>query len=368
MSSVSVPALPVSTPVSDSPSLKRGRSASLKLTDTASGFWLPECLMAPSTAVPFTETSSSSTGDHGVDAWISSLVAGRARTSPTLGDEKASEKETAAACGSKSSASFGRFDPGTSLVRTCQLSLDGEWIPFSETFPTSGLMQSGRLYRRPTWARPTSASGYSCWPTPNTPNGGRKLSEADTLAKGRTAKGKRQVGLENVATLWPTAGANDWKGTAKPGQRRGQLDEAAEQKWPTPKSSAENYGQPRENDRGDLQAAGSLWATPRTAMCSMYAESDETLKARGRDGRDTLPRQANLWATPNERDYKGAPGSGCRERGGRQVSLPAQIMSFPPVPPTEPAGGATSPGSPRLSPAFVEALCGLPIGWTVCGP
>jgi hypothetical protein len=29
----------------------------------------------------------------------------------------------------------------------------------------------------------------------------------------------------------PTPGANDWKGTAKEGQRRGQLDEAAEQKW-----------------------------------------------------------------------------------------------------------------------------------------
>src|SRR5207253_8086609 len=39
----------------------------------------------------------------------------------------------------------------------------------------------------------------------------------------------------------PTAGANDGKGTAKPGQRRGQLDEAAAQLWSTPR------GSPNEN-------------------------------------------------------------------------------------------------------------------------
>lgn len=35
--------------------------------------------------------------------------------------------------------------------------------------------------------------------------------------------------LTGATNNWPTAGANDYKGTAKPGQRRGQLDEAAEQ-------------------------------------------------------------------------------------------------------------------------------------------
>jgi hypothetical protein len=42
------------------------------------------------------------------------------------------------------------------------------------------------------------------WPTPNVPNGGRTLSPEAIEAKGSTPKGKRQVGLENVASLWPT--------------------------------------------------------------------------------------------------------------------------------------------------------------------
>ena len=33
--------------------------------------------------------------------------------------------------------------------------------------------------------------------------------------------------------------------------------------WPTPKGSAANYGRPRDNDRGDLQAAVTrTWPTP----------------------------------------------------------------------------------------------------------
>jgi hypothetical protein len=41
--------------------------------------------------------------------------------------------------------------------------------------------------------------------------------------------GKERLSLEGEAANWPTPGANDHKGSAKDGQRRGQLDEAAEQ-------------------------------------------------------------------------------------------------------------------------------------------
>ena len=56
-------------------------------------------------------------------------------------------------------------------------------------------------------------------------------------ATGASSEGRD--GGENIQTQvegwdpWPTAGANDWKGTAKVGQRRWQLDEAAEQKFPS---------------------------------------------------------------------------------------------------------------------------------------
>jgi hypothetical protein len=39
-------------------------------------------------------------------------------------------------------------------------------------------------------------------------------------------------------------------------------ERSARKLWPTPKGSAANYGRPRENDRGDLQAAVLRWPTP----------------------------------------------------------------------------------------------------------
>lgn len=49
------------------------------------------------------------------------------------------------------------------------------------------------------------------WPTPNVPNGGRTMSPEDIENSGATDKGKRQVGLENVAKLFATPAARDWK-------------------------------------------------------------------------------------------------------------------------------------------------------------
>ena len=44
------------------------------------------------------------------------------------------------------------------------------------------------------------------------------------------------------AENWPTPGANDYKGTSPTGQRRGQLDEAAEQFWRPPTASEDAAG------------------------------------------------------------------------------------------------------------------------------
>lgn len=49
------------------------------------------------------------------------------------------------------------------------------------------------------------------WMTPNVPNGGRVLSEEDVLAKGSTANGKRQVGLEMQTRFFPTPAARDYR-------------------------------------------------------------------------------------------------------------------------------------------------------------
>ena len=68
------------------------------------------------------------------------------------------------------------------------------------------------------------------WPTPNVPNGGRTMTPADIQAKGKTAKGKRQVGLENLAKLFPTPDAHCWKGGAD-NQRARQLNGQLNPEW-----------------------------------------------------------------------------------------------------------------------------------------
>ena len=61
------------------------------------------------------------------------------------------------------------------------------------------------------------------WTTPKTPTGGAESRES------RGSRGSGGADLEAQAqTAFPTPGANDWKGSHREGQRRGQLDEAVE--------------------------------------------------------------------------------------------------------------------------------------------
>ncbi len=76
-------------------------------------------------------------------------------------------------CGLKWRESFARFDPVTSSWRTWQRSLYEEWSEFSETFPTSGSMLNGQLYRRAPWVLHTCDSECSLWPTPTASMDGR---------------------------------------------------------------------------------------------------------------------------------------------------------------------------------------------------
>lgn len=99
------------------------------------------------------------------------------------------------------------------------------------------------------------------------------------------------------------------------------------------------------NSRGEPElSAQVLFPTP-----SAVSYGTNQGGAAGRTGpvRPSLQTMAakNLWPTPQARDYKGAPGKGCRSRGGHQSSLPADV------------GGS-------LNPPWVEWLMGWPIGWT----
>ena len=144
------------------------------------------------------------------------------------------------------------------------------------------------------------------------------------------------------ARTWPTPGANDHKGTAKLGQRRGQLDEAAEQKWATPRASMVDNG----NDSGSAQrlAQGAnpglktqvaQWNTPGAAM----AMAGSVCRGNERSGELLLAGQAERVS----KDY-------LRSRPDQATSMLGDVPS-PTVPNL----------LPRLNPAFVFWLMGWPV-------
>ena len=157
------------------------------------------------------------------------------------------EKESTARdrdCSLRLSDSFARYDPSSSSWRTSQYCLDGDLAKFSESFPRSGLMRSGIVYRlvplalltagiesgSSLIAKPTATANQLCpsmmkhagcrnmLPTPTTqeiehpsaeicPKSGRRLS--------KDGKSTHSLNLADTARMWPTPTARDYKDTAK---------------------------------------------------------------------------------------------------------------------------------------------------------
>jgi hypothetical protein len=101
-----------------------------------------------------------------------SAAASRVRTSAQQGPAKG-WMEAAADCGWNTRALLATLDLDTSSWKTSQLCLSGEWDEFSETWPESGMTQSGRLFRLAPWAHHMCDDECSLWPTPTASMDGR---------------------------------------------------------------------------------------------------------------------------------------------------------------------------------------------------
>ena len=201
--------------------------------------------------------------------------------------------------------------------------------------------------------RPTVESGCSSWPTAVAGDGEkcsnpRRVGDRtlpDEAKKWPTAKvatgdycytngdhNKPVLNLEGVVRQWPTAGANDHKGTAREGQRRGQLDEAAEQKWATPKASTGGADPTHRPTGKNLKFQTERWQTPATFQGKYRRQVGQTERAEL-----LLPGQAELLLPGQAEHFHLAPTS---SRSGDKSS--------------------TSTSTRRLNPRFVEWLMGLP--------
>ncbi len=160
---------------------------------------------------------------------------------------------------------------------------------------------------------------------------------------------------------WPTSGANDGKGSAKPGLRRGRLDEAKEH-WQTPQlpnGGGETRSGRRDSELllvGQAQETAELWTTPQA--------HDERKRSKGRTsgrintaGNACLATDAETRATPKSCDSD-KPSAG--KRATSDLSL--QVRSIHDGRPLSPT---TRTLRLQLNAAFTCWLMGLPsITWT----
>jgi len=180
----------------------------------------------------------------------------------------------------------------------------------------------------------------SAWSTPH----------ANTGTGAGTAGRDGGPNIQSQAGAWATATATDHKGSAKPGQRRGQLSEV--ETWPTATA-------------GDAKDSGS-------AGYSTEERSDGTTltdaAARGRRWLTPILGEAHLSSTPEAAQRRMDEG---KETLSRTVEA-ASLSPSRPDPAIAPPGDASSPTTPdslplsrlRLSPVFVEWLMGFPRFYT----
>ena len=287
-----------------------------------------------------------------MERWISSLRASHSRANHSAQPGSSSEKQTSDGYGTTLQGAFATWDrDGSFTWRTYQGSLFTDSTRYSDRWPNSGSMRSGTCSARQESERRTSAAGSSYsrgeWPTPRTISGGAESAERKQEL-GRTASGggdlqaaakawptptagdSQASGSRNVAgskahagmsltdlvttgdshgRAWATPGANDFKGSSQPGQRRGQLDEQVSHRFhldpPTPT--------PGEQSSSDGPNSHRQWPTPNAISGHQSGTMGET------------------------------GGSGNPFRG-------------------------TPLKTAKLNPNFVDWLMGWPPGWTACEP
>lgn len=326
-------------------------------------------------------TSPPSMLARGVEQWIASLVALRARTSPSQASRPGSTENAPDSSLSRSALPTSAR-PRSSSGRTS--AVQGELFPPSSpslsATATSALPSSFALL---TWERPISGPASSCWPT-------AAVSDSRSSARGTT-----------TGVMHPGTSLTD-----------------AMREWATPAAGLANYTEPPETfaarsealvARGsrplgvNLGQQAQTWRTPTARDGSTTGARDpeerlsqghsvglkdqvttwQTLRASDGDkggpnqtlrGKPSLTAQASTalaWPTPAARDAKGANGPEhlAKERGHHdQLPNAVALWSGHPVPETSTGGPESSPPTPssrRLNPAFVEWLMGWPPGWSM---
>jgi len=169
----------------------------------------PESGMASSTMLLSSEIYDSSTSGtrlNMLDEFILSL--GDSPASHSLSLVRTREQRTSEICGPQLSNQLASYDRSSRSWKTSQISLLTNTLDeYSETWPKSGMIVNGILYRRPSLVHPISEKESGYWPTPRTSDGNTPASKRIINAKNKQGEFQLReavIGDKSAGLLNPT--------------------------------------------------------------------------------------------------------------------------------------------------------------------
>lgn len=314
-----------------------------------------------------------SIASRGAASWIASLLAPRARE--ILSPAKENSKTTTGTSGRPRGESYGTWDRDGSFWKTSSVFLFQEMDRrlsqgYLASWPRTGSMRSGSLYRRPEWEPAKNASGFFCWLAPMTPNGDRMGARTE---EGREGEDRN---LEHQGSQWCSPAAGGGGSASRSGERIEEPLLAGQAAlWISPRASmAENgsdNGSAQRLEQGPnpgLKTDAATWAIPAATDGKRGSEMSEAQRTR-KEGQ------------PKILNYEAEEFSG-RSRPDQDSDLTALWQTFSRLSKEEMAtaaidflrnlasgrrGSASSHPGPtsrrQLNTAFVEWLMGFPAGW-----
>ena len=283
------------------------------------------------------------------------------RPFPAPGSRRVSR--TSETCGPSSSGSSASVALNSSLVSRLKTlcATVGSTVytqTWKEKVTPAGLRYWAHTARGPT----TSGSGFTGWPTPNTPSGGRTTDIEKMDATGKMSDGRKHAAsLEHAVKFagWGTPRVTTNGGIPCPestGKGSRLEDQAAMAGWTTPSASDGNRGgEITPNMTGtslaqQVQAAG--WPTPK--------ERDYHKEGKGQFS-ESLAAMVG-WATPAASEARQGYQDRTRGKKGSQESLSTQaVNAISGRPPSHTSAETASLGA--LNPAFSRWLQGHPEVW-----
>ena len=369
------------------------KSVMLKGKRTAQKSLYAGCKRASWMNALFGRMCGPSKASRGVALWIQSLRESPAKA--TASPENATSKTTRETSGPTRGESYAKWEPTSYFWKMSQACLfqnesgDSQRLShgYSESWPKTGSMRNGCLYRRPPLELRTSGSGFSCWPTANAHDGRRPGHDDDSTQgmnlkreaenwptpgaavsnegetpetwQARADKIKEQgingngagMPLAIAAQLWQSPGNMGGGSVSRGGERIGEplLAGQAEQasQWMTPEAlNTEGYQivDGKKIPRLGAQASAQAWTTPQAHDTHKRSKGQTSGTLDNGAGNACLATDAELWMMPRASMAENGNDSGSakRELQGPNPGLKTQSETWATPSATSDANGCSS--------------------------